>query len=203
MEPFLKKSIYSPYDLAQMCQVTQEDVFQWLKEGKIASFEVLGGHRRFSRPMVENFLKKHLEDRSVSWDLIPGHFRVLVVEDEKDLLEIMRDLLKGELGVEVRTEENGYHATLLGEGWHPDLIMLDFVIPGMNGFEVCRKIRENPQTRDIPVLAITSLANKGKREDILAAGVSDCMGKPFLSDILIDKVRSLLGIGGVIAQDER
>ena len=67
-------------------------------------------------------------------------------------------------------------------------------MPGLNGFEVCKKIREHPETRDIPVLALTSLTTFENRKAVMDSGVSDFLGKPFYSESLLRKVRVLLGL---------
>ena len=124
----------------------------------------------------------------------PRPFRILVVEDDTDLCEIITEFLKDELNVDVRMESNGYSAALQIGSWHPDLILLDFMLPGMNGFEICKKIRENPNTCKIPIIAVTALASLGSKKAILEIGVTDIVNKPFFSEELLQKIRNIMGI---------
>lgn len=119
-------------------------------------------------------------------------FRVLIVEDEVDLLEIIGDVLREQDDFEVRTETNGYDAILTIASWKPDIVLLDFVMPKMNGFELCKLLRQNKETRDVLILAITGLTNPENRRAVYESGITDFMGKPFRGDDLIGKVRTLL-----------
>lgn len=195
-----KKEIYSPYDIASICQTGVENVLNWIQDGKIIYFQIPGGHCRVAHDSLERFLEDNRMLKPESWNGSVEKFRVLVVEDDRDLLEIIGELLKNEMRLEVRTEDNGFNAGLQIASWHPDLILLDFVMEGMNGFDVCKKLRENPETIDIPVLALTALTSPENRRAVLNCGVSDFLGKPFSSEDLLKKVRSLLGLEAVPAK---
>ena len=122
-------------------------------------------------------------------------FRILIIEDEEDLLDIISDFLKDELrSAEVRKESNGFNAALQISAWSPDLILLDFMLPGMDGFEICKRIRENPQTKNIPIIGMTGLSNAENRQAVMKAGVTDFIGKPFRGAELIAKIKTLLGV---------
>lgn len=190
-----RKEVYSPHDIARICLVSQQTVLDWFKEEKITYFKVPGGHSRVLHQDLEKFMLSRGIPKPRDWETEgPARFRVLVVEDDPDLLEIIGELLKDEPRVEVRKEDNGFAAGLQIAGWHPDLILLDFLMPGINGFDVCRKIREHPETSDIPVIALTSLSTQENRRAVLDSGVSEFLGKPFHSETLLKKVRVLLGL---------
>ncbi len=192
MEAWSKKEVYSPYDIAKLCDADLREVLRWLADGRLQSFEIAGRHRRVSHRELEKFF---IENRiPADSDGSEAKYRVLVIEDDADLLEIVGELLRDEPRVEVRIEDNGFNAGLQIASWHPDLILLDFVMPGISGFEICKKIRENNQTRDIPVLALTSISSYENRKAVMDSGVYDFLGKPFHSEMLLKKVRILLGL---------
>ena len=193
MEPFRRKDVYSPYDMAEVCGVDFEAVRDWFAHKRLPFFEIPGGHYRVTHADFEKFLEGTKLPKPEGWEGEGTKYRVLVVEDDQDLLEIMGDFLVDELRLEVRKENNGFSAGLLISSWRPDLILLDFVMPGMNGFEICRKLRENPKTQDIPVLAVTSLKAFENKKAILESGVSDYIQKPFHSEDFLRKVKTLLG----------
>lgn len=189
-----RKEIYSPYDLSLMFQVGENTILDWMNQGQLRFVQVPGEHCRVSQPDLEAFLIRNGYDFKGLMAEKNQKFKTLVVEDDDDLLETIGELLTDETRLEVRKESNGLNAYFQIASWHPDLILLDFVMPGMNGFEICKKIRSNPNTRDIPVLAVTCLSNFENRKAVFESGVSDFLEKPFYSEGLLGKVRSLLGL---------
>lgn len=194
MNEILKKHAYSVYDVAKVCNVPQPTVMDWLRGGTLPFFETPGGHMRIAHRVLEEFLNQSNRKIPHTWKDQPEKFRILVVEDDIELLQLILDILRDDPLFEVTTESDGFHAVLKVGSWHPDLVMLDFVLPGLSGFEVCKRIRDNEQTRDIPVLAVSSLSNEENRRAIFAAGVSDALPKPFYSEDLIRKIKLLLGV---------
>ena len=194
MKSITKKEIYSPYDLSHIFRVNQDTIQSWLKERRMESFRVPGGHLRVTHQSLEIYMKLNHYPEPENWDGKVEKFKTLVVEDDGDLLETMAELLEEEPRLEVKTENNGLSASLQIASWHPDLILLDFVMPGMDGFDICKKIRGNLDTKDIPVLAVTALSNFENVKAVFDTGVSDFLEKPFYSEGLLSKVRGLLGI---------
>ena len=103
---------------------------------------------------------------------------ILVAEDSADLAELYCVQLES-LGFDVTVAKNGREAMKLAPLLRPDLIIMDILMPKMDGLEATRQIRENPATRDIPILAATAKALDGDKEKCLAAGCDDYIAKPF------------------------
>lgn len=103
--------------------------------------------------------------------------RVLTVDDDPCNLKLVRDLLHV-AGCDTLEASGGQQAIELAKAHKPDLILMDIQMPGMNGIEATERIKSDPETHDIPVIALTSLAMQGDRERILAAGCDDCLTKP-------------------------
>lgn len=194
MENYPVKAIYSPSEAAQICRIESALFLSMIRKNEIASFELPGRHVRVRHQDLSDFIKSRNLQVPAEWHGDPRKYRVLIVEDDPDLLEIISELLRDEPMVDVRAEDNGFTAGLQIAGWHPDLILLDFLMPGISGFDLCRKLRSRPETEDIPVLAVTSLTSKEDQATIFGCGVSDFLGKPFHSADLSRKVRTLLGI---------
>lgn len=104
--------------------------------------------------------------------------RILIVEDHSDTLEIMAYQL-GFLGYEMAVARDGVEAVDLAGSARPDLIIMDIMLPKMDGFEATSQIRNNPKTRSIPILAATAKAMPGDRERCLQAGCDGYLAKPF------------------------
>ncbi len=121
----------------------------------------------------------------------PDQPSLLVVEDEQDLLEVLRFSLSRE-GFSVRTAENGEDAIRLVRQQMPDLIVLDLMLPTIDGLAVCRAIRSTEKTRDIPIVMLTA---RGEEADIvrgLEAGADDYVTKPFSPKVLIARIHAVL-----------
>jgi two-component system alkaline phosphatase synthesis response regulator PhoP len=118
-------------------------------------------------------------------------YRVLIAEDEPNIV-ISLEFLMREAGYDVTVASNGADAIDLAEKLRPDLVVLDVMLPAVNGFEVCRRIRESRTTRDVRVLMLTARGRESEMERGLAAGANVYMTKPFSTKELADAVASLL-----------
>jgi len=119
--------------------------------------------------------------------------KILVVDDMPRNSKLLDDLLTVK-GYSVETAASGAEGLEKIESWQPDLILLDIMMPEMNGYEVCRKIRENPATEILPVVLVTSLDGNEERIKGLEAGADDFLSKPVNQPALLARVRSLLRI---------
>ena len=126
--------------------------------------------------------------------------RVLVVDDTPHNVKLLADLL-GSKGYAVSTAESGERALELIAADAPDIVLLDVMMPGLSGYEVCRKIRDNPATALLPVVLVTSLDAQQERVTGLEAGADDFLSKPINRPELFARVRSLLRVKQL--QDQR
>jgi len=117
--------------------------------------------------------------------------RVLVVEDNKDLIDLFSRQLQI-LGFQVSVAKNGVEALAVALTDHPDVILMDIEMPGMNGLETVSRIRANPETRRIPVMAITGWAFRNSRQTYMASGFNDYIAKPFTHKELLPAIAQLL-----------
>lgn len=117
--------------------------------------------------------------------------RILLVEDNAATIDVMRQELKF-LGYEVTVAENGVEAVEMAISQLPDLIVMDIRMPKMDGLQAASKIRKNPKTHAIPILAATAKALPGDREKCLASGCDDYIAKPFTHRELGAAVEKLL-----------
>src|SRR5262245_60876061 len=120
-----------------------------------------------------------------------GYGKILVVEDNPDILELIAYNLETE-GYEVTRAMTGENALAVAKGQQPDLIILDVMLPGIDGFAVCRKLKQGDLTRTIPVIMLTA---KTEDTDIIAGleiGADDYIPKPFSPKVLIARIRAAL-----------
>lgn len=118
--------------------------------------------------------------------------KVLVVEDDPDQLEVIRSTLKA-AGFAIGTAANGIDALLKTRSVAPDLIVLDLMLPGLNGLDICESLRQDPSTASVPIIMLTGLHGQFGRFAGLEAGASEFLFKPFNPQELVSKVEELIG----------
>lgn len=116
---------------------------------------------------------------------------ILIIEDEKDIAENLEYNLKKE-GYGVLKEDDGTKGLKKAEGKNPDLILLDLMIPGMEGLEVCRRLKKNPKTSNIPIIMLTAKGSETDKVVGLEVGADDYITKPFSMKELIARAKTVL-----------
>ena len=116
---------------------------------------------------------------------------ILVIEDHEDNRRIMRDLLASS-GYEVIEAASGEEGVTRAETYRPDLILLDIQLPGIDGYEVTRRIKTNPDLQKIPIIAVTSYALSGDDVKAFEAGCNAYVAKPFSPRKLLARIREYL-----------
>jgi two-component system cell cycle response regulator len=109
--------------------------------------------------------------------------RILVVDDEAINLKLVSRLLEME-GYEVITAQSGEASLRLIEQTPPDLALLDVMMPDMDGYELCRRLRQNPRTAGIPIVMLTAMVDENDRLKGIEAGADDCLPKPFNVELM-------------------
>ncbi len=128
--------------------------------------------------------------------------KVLVVDDDSGMREVLESILVAE-NVEVCTAVDGKDAVQKTLALKPDLILLDINMPKLNGLTFCKAIRAGAETRNTPVIIVTSLTARGRIEECMAAGADDFVGKPFQVEDLLIRVRAMLKTADVPNHVER
>jgi len=117
--------------------------------------------------------------------------RILIVEDQEDNRKILRDLLAS-AGYELLEASTGEEGVAQAEAHHPDLVLMDIQLPGLDGYEATRRIKNNPSLRSTPVIAVTSYALSGDEAKAREAGCDAYVTKPFSPKALLATIREFL-----------
>jgi excisionase family DNA binding protein len=186
-----EQKAYTTFEAAKICHVTHHSIKNWIKQGLIKASRTPGGHYRILEDDLDRFREKYdMFPREKG----PSQRRVMVVDDDPDALSLMENILSDD-GFELIKVSNATEVGLKAAQMGPDLILLDFLMPEINGFEVCKALRDNELTRSIPIMAVTCLSKEQDIERIFSCGADEYLAKPFRVDQLLDKVRELIGRG--------
>jgi two-component system, OmpR family, response regulator len=192
LEPPAVKNVYTTGEVAQICKVSQQTVIRCFDSGRLKGFRVPGSKfRRIPRDCLMQFMKEN----GIPLDsLESGKKRVLVVDDDEAIVEMLTELLERDGRFEVRTASSGYDAGLLTHEFRPDIIILDFKLPDVNGNVVCRTLRSNPAFEHIKIIIISGVVDKDEIEELMAAGADDFLQKPFQIDELLARMVQLVNV---------
>ena len=145
------------------------------------------------RPIVTDILREIEEDGLMAQSQPDVPAQILVVDDEPQNLDLLEAMLTAS-GYEVRVAAGGEEGLRVAREQKPDLILLDLMMRGLSGFEVCARVKTDPQTGGIPVLFVTALSQLSDKERALAAGGDDFLTKPFQRAELLTRVEALLRV---------
>lgn len=185
----MKGDVYSTYQVAHICKVHHTTVINWVKEGKLDAYTTPGGHRRIKRESILVFAEKF--SIPVSDEIKRSKKKILIVDDDADMLEEMKEALSGE-NFDLDFASDGFEAGMHVFRDKPDLIILDFKMPGLDGFEVCEILRRDEVTSNIPIIAVTVLRSDDAVKKIKECGVNEYMPKPVDIEKLIKNIKKIL-----------
>jgi excisionase family DNA binding protein len=167
------KSIYTTHEISRLLHVNPRSVINWIEQNLLPSYRTPGGHRRIRHDDLLAFLRKHQIPTPAS--LVEGNFSVLIVDDEQEIVDIIKVFLQRQGGYEITSAADGISALIEVGRAKPDLLILDILIPGVDGIEVCRRIKADSSNRTV-IIAVSGSAEHERR--ILQAGADAFMTKP-------------------------
>jgi excisionase family DNA binding protein len=186
------KTVFTTGEAAEICKVSQQTIIRCFDSGRLKGFRVPGSRfRRIPRDALLAFMK----DNGIPPDqLKDGKHRVLVVDDDPEIVELFVDVLERDGRFEVKTASTGYDAGMLTHEFHPDLIILDYMLPDINGNVVCRTIRSKQEFVETKIIIVSGVVNQEEIDELKAAGADDFIKKPFNIEKLIERIGQLLSV---------
>lgn len=180
------KNYLTPNEVADLLMVSPVTVRQWAQKGMLKALTTPGGHRRYTRQHVELFARKH----GIALQP-PAHdnLRILVVDDDEQLTRYLCELLTHhDDNIAIETAENGFEAGRKVHLFNPDIVLLDLMMPGLDGFAVCQLIKDDPSTASIRIIAMTGYHTSDNVNQIVNAGAECCLAKPVKVEELMDAI---------------
>ena len=186
------KTVFTTGEAAKICKVSQQTIIRCFDNGQLKGFRVPGSRfRRIPREALYRFMK----DNGIPTDALEsGKRKVLLVDDDTELVELMTKVLEEDGRFEVRVAGNGFDAGMMVKEYRPDLIVLDVMLPDINGKEVCHRVRADPSLEDVRILCISGMIEDEKIQELKLSGADDFLHKPFDIEELIDRMCAQLEI---------
>lgn len=180
------KKFFTTSETAQICGVAHTTVIRWIGEGKIKAHETPGGHRRIEKEDLLGFLKRFSMPVPAS---LGASFKVLAVDDETVMLSMLRKMFAAYPGeMELHLATHGMAALMLIGKVHFDVIILDVLMPDMDGVEVCKALKRNPDTAGVKIIAITGKQLTEEQEEYLNRNTECLLRKPFSPSLLFELI---------------
>jgi len=186
------KTVFTTGEAAKICKVSQQTIIRCFDNGTLKGFRVPGSRfRRIPRDQLFSFMK----DNGIPTDALEdGKKKLLIVDDDQDLVELMSDAFERDGRFDIRTANNGFAAGMGVKEFRPDIVVLDVMLPDINGKEVCQRVRSDKSLDSVKIICISGMIEPEKVGDLRAAGADDFLQKPFTVDRLIERVCDLLEI---------
>ena len=186
------KTVFTTGEAAKICKVSQQTIIRCFDNGSLKGFRVPGSRfRRIPRDQLFAFMR----DNGIPTDALEsGKRKILIVDDDEELVELLSDVFEKDARFDVRTANNGFDAGMLVKEYRPDLVVLDVMLPDINGKEVCQRVRSDKSLEQVKIICISGMVEQDKVAELRAAGADDFMHKPFNVERLLDRVCDLLEI---------
>ena len=186
------KQVFTTGEAAAICKVSQQTIIRCFDSGRLTGFRVPGSRfRRIPRKDLLQFMKSN----DIPTDALEStKRRVLVVDDDEQIIELFLDVLSRDDRFEVKSARTGYDAGMMTEQFRPHIVLLDYMLPDINGNLVCDRIRSNPELAGTKIIVISGVVNQDEIDTLLRSGADDFVKKPFNIEKLIERMSGMLGV---------
>ncbi len=190
-----KKTVFTTGEAAKICKVSQQTIIRCFDNGSLKGFRVPGSRfRRIPRDQLFSFMK----DNGIPTDALEsGKRKILLVDDDVELVELMQDVFVRDGRFEIKTANNGFDAGMMVLDFRPDLVVLDVMLPDINGREVCQRVRSDRTLESVKIMCISGMIEQEKINDLRLAGANDFMNKPFSVEDLLYRCCEMLDMDRV------
>ncbi len=184
------KDLFTTGEAAEICKISQQTIIRCFDAGKVGGFRVPGS--KFRRIPRQNLVKFMKENNIPLDNLESGKKKVLIVDDDPEIVELLVDVLTRDGRFDIKTAVSGYDAGIQTQQFRPDLILLDYMLPDVNGNIVCQTIKKNPEFENIKIIIVSGVVKQDEIDLLLKSGAEDFIKKPFNITELIDNIIGVL-----------
>ena len=185
-----EKQVLTTGEAAELCRVSQQTIIRCFDSGRLTGFRVPGSRfRRIPRSELIRFMRVN----NIPVDLLDhNRVRVLVVDDDPSIVRIIEEMLGREERFEIRTVATGYDAGMVTREFRPNIVLLDYMLPDVNGNIVCERIKSDSELADTKILIISGVVRQAEIDCLLESGADAFIPKPFQVEELIEKIDGLI-----------
>jgi len=190
-----KQRMYlTPNQVAEMLMVSPITVRQWSQKGELESMQTPGGHRRY----LYSHIQKFAEDRNILLRVANGNKpKILIVDDDPQMSEFLVEVLSTRYDdIEIETAVDGFDAGFKVKTFQPTIVLLDLMMPGIDGFDVCNKLKNDPLTRYVRIIIVSGYLSDENIHKALATGAETCIPKP----VKPEKLFEILDLDSLLAE---
>jgi excisionase family DNA binding protein len=184
--------VLTVYQASKYCSVSPKTICNWVDEGHIKAFRTVGGHRRIRKEDLESFLRA----RGIPFTgevAQEAQKKILVIDDDKLIVEtIVRALEEEPHDYEILSASDGFEAGLQVRHFKPHILILDIMMPDINGYDVCKRIKQDPETNHIKIIVLSAYLDEENYEKMKRYGADVCFSKPLPLEKLKKEVADLL-----------
>jgi two-component system, OmpR family, response regulator len=184
------KAVYTTGEAAKVCNLSQQTIIRCFDSGRLKGFRVPGS--KFRRIPYDSLLQ-FMKDNDIPLEGFGGgKIRVLVVDDDPETIQLFADALQADGRFEVTTAQTGYDAGILTEQFCPDIVVIDFMLPDINGNLVCKTIRQTPELSHIKIMVMSGMIGLPEFNRFKSDGADEFVKKPFNIQTVIGKIVQLV-----------
>jgi excisionase family DNA binding protein len=184
------KDLLTTGEAAEICKVSQQTIIRCFDAGRLEGFRIPGS--KFRKIPRQNLIKFMKENNIPLDGLESGKKKVLIVDDDPEIVELLQDALARDGRFEIETASSGYDAGMLTQQFHPDIILLDYMLPDVNGNIVCQTIRKNREFDSTRIVIVSGVVKQDEIDQLLKSGAQDFIRKPFDIDELVERMTTAL-----------
>ena len=192
-EPFMD-DILTVFQASKHCNVSPKTIINWIEAGHINAYKTVGGHRRIKKSDLEDFMRKQgipVPEK----EIVSERKRILIVDDDPIIVEtIVQALEEEEYDYEIVSASDGFEAGLQVNHFKPHLLILDIMMPDIKGYEVCRRIKTNEETKDTKIIVLSAYLDDEKFKKMKEYGADLCFSKPLPLPQLREEVAKSLDL---------
>jgi len=187
------KDVLTTGEVARICKVAPRTVTKWFDSGQLHGYRIPGSKdRRIPISQLMRFMRQN--NMPLDGMLNFTKTRILIVDDESDIVDMLRDLLSQQSTYDVQTARNGFEAGLAAEKIKPHVILLDINLGDINGKDVCKIIRMNPELQMTKVVAMSGQLTDDEAKALLTQGFEGFLKKPFTIQQVIQSIEDAVAV---------
>jgi len=185
----MSKKIFTTQEVAQLLSCDLTTVIKWVNAGKLNAYKTPGGHRRIEKEDLVKFIRGY--DMPMPDELQEVN-RVLIVDDDPQFVEMIAAVLGKLENIRLDSAKEGFEAGEKVISFNPHVVILDIRLPGIDGFEVCRRIKDREETAGVKIIAVTAYGTPDDKKRILECGADHYFQKPLKAEQFLNTVQKLL-----------